>query len=146
MCSSDLLSPRADEWGDFCARTCAVLGVPFSVERVDLSRHRAHGREGAARVARYEAYARHEADVLVLAHHADDQAETVMLRLLRGAGPGGLSGMRSCRVEPGVSWKKLLRPLLGIPGGEIAAYAGERGINWVTDESNDDTQIGRAHV
>jgi tRNA(Ile)-lysidine synthase len=130
------LSPNADAWAEFCARTCATLGVPLAIRRVEVRRAASESPEAAARTARYAAFAQVDVDFVALAHHADDQAETVLLQLLRGAGPRGLAAMplvRAARAGP-----TLVRPLLALPRRAIAAYVAARGLAWVDDESNTD--------
>jgi tRNA(Ile)-lysidine synthase len=120
---------------------------------------RGNSTEGAAREARYRAFAAARADYVVLAHNRDDQAETVLLQLLRGTGVKGLAGMpavrsleraRSARVasslmpsSSSVAGSLLLRPLLEISRAEIERYAGRRKLEWIHDESNVDTSYTR---
>jgi tRNA(Ile)-lysidine synthase len=132
------ISPNAARWTDFCARRCERLGVPLQVEAVDITPYRNLGLEGAARKARYEVFARVDADFLVLAQHRDDQAETLLLRLLRGSGLRGLAAMSSVRPLAGAR-ARLMRPLLDAPRDEIEAYARSQGLDWIEDESNADT-------
>jgi tRNA(Ile)-lysidine synthase len=132
------ISPNAGRWAEFCAELCGKSQVPLQVETVDLSPYRSLGLEGAARQARHEVFARLEADFVVLAQHRDDQAETLLLRLLRGAGLRGLAAMSASRSFPG-SRARLLRPLLEVSRAEIEAYARLRSLEWVEDESNNDT-------
>ncbi len=134
------LSPNADAWAEFCRRSCARLGVPLAVERVDVAPWRALGLEAAARAARYAAYERHAGDFLVLAHHRDDQAETLLLQLLRGAGVAGLASMPAVRAGA----RPVLRPLLEVPRANIEAYAREHAIEWIEDESNTDPALERS--
>src|SRR6185503_2016512 len=89
------LSPNADAWAAFCRRLCKQWGVPLSVSRVRVKKA-GKGLEAAAREARYAAFKKLKVDVVALAHHLDDQAETVLMNLLRGAGVRGASGMRPC--------------------------------------------------
>ena len=123
------LSPNADEWARFCQRLCRKLGVRLTVHRVKVAKRH----EASARAARYAALKKEAFDVLALAHQLDDQAETVLLNLLRGAGPRGASGMPARGTIDG---RVLLRPLLGVPRESIVAYARERELEWVEDESN----------
>jgi tRNA(Ile)-lysidine synthase len=132
------ISPNAPRWAEFCSALCREKGVPLLVETVDIARYRESGLEGAARRARYEVFARLEADVLALAQHRDDQAETLLLQLLRGAGLRGLAAMPSARPLGGTRIR-LLRPLLQVSRGNIESYARERGLAWIEDESNADT-------
>jgi tRNA(Ile)-lysidine synthase len=132
------ISPNARDWAAFCERLCARLAIPIQVEAVDIAPYRGLGLEGAARKARYEAFSRIDTDFLVLAQHRDDQAETLLLRLLRGAGLRGLAAMSALRSLAG-SRAKVLRPLLGVSRAEIEVFARGRGLDWVEDESNADT-------
>lgn len=123
------LSPNADRWAQFCRRLCKRLGVPLTVRRVKVARRN----EAAARTARYEALRKLECDALALAHQLDDQAETVLMSLLRGAGPRGARGMQPAGRFDG---RVLLRPLLHVPREAIVAYAREHKLQWIEDESN----------
>ena len=133
------LSPHADRWTAFCEEFCASLAVPLRVVRVAVQ-ETGEGLEAAARQARYAAFTHCEADWLALAHHQDDQAETLLLNLLRGAGAEGLAAMPAERRQGDL---RLVRPLLGVPRAAIAAWAGAHGLGWVEDESNDDTALRR---
>lgn len=135
------LSPNADAWVEFCRAQCALRGVALSVHRVTVARRRGESIEAAARNARFEAFARTEADVIALAHHADDQAETLLLQLLRGAGPKGLAAMPAFRLLPGRL--ALARPFLALPRAAIVACANARRLDWIDDESNADTDFRR---
>ncbi|HMG60204.1 MAG TPA: tRNA lysidine(34) synthetase TilS [Burkholderiales bacterium] len=132
------ISPNAARWAEFCARLCAGFRIPLQLETVDIGPYRNLGLEGAARQARYEAFARVDADFIVLAQHRDDQAETLLLRLLRGAGLRGLAAMSPLRALSGTR-ARLLRPLLAMSRAEIETYARLRGLEWVEDEGNVDT-------
>ena len=116
-------------------------GGTLSVARVRVEGRVELGLEAAARRARYEVYRACGADAVVLAHHADDQGETVLIQMLRGAGPAGLSAMPECRVLEG--WPRILRPLLGTPRSELQAYAVGASLAWVDDDSNADTGHAR---
>jgi len=140
------ISPNAPQWGAFCESLCRQRHAPFALEQVSLDHDAGLGLEGAARQARYEALALQanacDADFIVLAHHRDDQAETLLLHLLRGAGPRGLSGMPDSRTMSRTR-AMLLRPLLDIPRSDLEAYAEAAGLEWVEDESNQDTSLKR---
>jgi len=123
------LSPNADRWAQFCRRACKRLAVPLTVRRVKVAKRN----EAAARVARYAALRTLKFDVLALAHQLDDQAETVLMSLLRGAGPRGARGMQPVGRFDG---RVLLRPLLDVPREAIVAYAREHKLEWIEDESN----------
>jgi tRNA(Ile)-lysidine synthase len=133
------LSPQAGAWVEHCRQQCAGLGVPLQVEPVTV-RLSGQGLEAAAREARYRVFAGLDADALALAHQRDDQAETLLLQLLRGAGMKGLAAMP---VERPLGPLKLLRPLLDVTRREIEAYARAQGLSWVDDASNADTALRR---
>lgn len=148
------ISRYADDWAQFCERACRRRGVPLRIERIDISPWRqAHGIESAARIARYRVFALLDVDAVLLAHHLDDQAETVLLQLLRGAGTSGLAGMGAERsgwsgmIAPGqalpVRVPKIVRPLLGVTRAAIAAHAKRRRLRWVDDDTNDDERFAR---
>lgn len=138
------LSPHAGQWAAHCAGVCAGLGVPLVSETVTL-KPSGGGTEEAARRARYQVFERllGEGDVLLLAHHRDDQVETVLYRLLRGAGPGGLAGIPERRP---LGKGNLLRPLLGVSRQELRDYAIAEGLAWVEDESNADLHFDRNFI
>ncbi|RDB44820.1 tRNA lysidine(34) synthetase TilS [Halomonas sp. DQ26W] len=136
------LQAAADDFEKHCGWLCSRLGVPLFVERVNISLSGGLGLEGAARQARYLAFARRVAagETLWLAQHRDDQAETFLLAALRGSGVRGLAGMPVRRHAGGVV---LERPLLSIPRSTLEAYAGSLGLRWVDDPSNDDQALDR---
>ncbi len=134
------LSPHADAWADFCLAYGAALGVPVRVVRVAVAQDGGLGVEAAARQARYEAFLTEAADIFLLAHHRDDQAETVLFNLLRGGGVIGAAGMPFLRAWQG---RTLLRPLLGLGRDELLAYARAESLAWVEDESNADCRYSR---
>lgn len=132
----------ADRWAEHCREACHALGVPLEVVRVEVPVGHGHGPEGAARHARHAAFASalREGEVLALAHHRDDQAETFLLRALRGSGPDGLSAMAPWRpYARGWLW----RPLLSYPREELLAYATRHGLRWIDDPSNADVAFDR---
>lgn len=135
------LSPNADSWAAFCTTICAVRSVALQTIKIHVDRASAAGPEGAARAARYGAFAACGAPFLLLAQHADDQAETVLHQLLRGTGLKGLAGMGEVRVVS--QHQTILRPLLQVARADIEAFARERGLEWVADESNNDTVYTR---
>lgn len=134
------LSPRADEWARFCLALCNRLSIPCEVVQVKIPRKSAAGLEAAARKARYAALCQPGADAVALAHHLDDQAETVLFQLLRGGEPRALAAMPEARVFEGML---LLRPLLGAHKSALVAYARRHRLDWVEDESNLDTALSR---
>lgn len=129
------LSPNADAWTRFCEDECGRRGVPLAIHRIAVDRDCGDGIESAARRARYRALGTVRVDAIALAHHADDQAETVLMQLLRGAGPHGLAAMAASRAAPHAAF---VRPLLALPRRTLDQYARARSLSWVDDESNAD--------
>ncbi len=133
---------EARQWADEAVAVCTRLGVTCVVRTVCVTGYRRLGPEGAARAARYAVFREVLAagEVLALAHHGDDQAETVLLQLLRGAGMEGLMGM-----APVMPWGRgrLARPLLDVPGQAIETFARTRGLSYIVDPSNSDTRYRR---
>jgi tRNA(Ile)-lysidine synthase len=134
------LHPDSAAWAAHCADNCSRLGVEFESRRVAV-RDAGDGLEAAAREARHDALAEglRPGERVALAHHRDDQAETVLLRLLRGSGDG-LAAMRPLR-RFGAGW--LWRPLLDLPRAALADYARGHGLAWVEDPSNASPQADR---
>ena len=135
------LSPHAGAWADFAVNYAASLGVECRVEAVSLADWPGLGVEGAARAARYTAFARQNCDLLLLAQHRNDQAETVLLNLMRGSGLRGLAAMPEWR--PLNDKTGIVRPLLGFLRAELEAYAAQHQLSWVEDESNLDCRYDR---
>ncbi|MGF6088028.1 tRNA lysidine(34) synthetase TilS [Pseudomonas sp. 18173] len=134
------LQAVADAWPEHCRSVCAALGVPLQIVRVQVQPGASV--ERAARDARYQAFTEtvQANEVLLTAQHRDDQAETLLFRLLRGAGVRGLSGMpRQRPLGKGL----LLRPLLDATRVELEAYAAEHQLRWVEDPSNQDRHFSR---
>ena len=137
------ISPNAGAWADFCSGLCAQYGIPLHIERVDISGLRdEHGIEAAARKLRHAAFAGRSCDVVALAHHADDQAETLLLQLLRGSGIKGVAAMQLLKPATPHS-HATLRPLLDISRGRLLEYAQQHALQWVEDESNADEHYPR---
>ncbi|MEM5439270.1 tRNA lysidine(34) synthetase TilS [Paraburkholderia diazotrophica] len=140
------LSPNADDWLAHCEAFARERGVEFASLRVDVQRAAGMSIEAVARDARYRALdalcAQHRVDVLWLAQHADDQAETVLLQLLRGAGLAGLAAMAPERLPSGASVTRA-RPLLHLLRAQLERYARARNLRWIDDESNADTRYAR---
>ena len=132
----------AAAWSEHCARHCAELGVAFVSGRIKVTGMDEHGFEAAARHARYAALlaALSPGEILLTAHHRNDQAETVLLQLLRGAGMAGLAAMPQ-RMPFGVG--ELLRPLLGFTRAALHVYATEQRLHWIEDPSNRELRLRR---
>ncbi|HUH93517.1 MAG TPA: tRNA lysidine(34) synthetase TilS [Casimicrobiaceae bacterium] len=133
------ISPHADTWAAFCAEQCAARGVALAIHRLAIGNARGASLEARARKLRYERLRGANADLVALAHHADDQAETLLLQLMRGAGPHGLAAMPAFTPGP----PPLLRPLLGLTRASLAAYARARHLSWIDDESNAEPRYAR---
>lgn len=138
------LSPHAEAWVQACEVQCAALGVPLKVTHVSVNPQAGEGWEAAARRLRHAAWAQTPADWWVSGHHENDQAETVLFRLLRGAGVHGAAAMRA--VESSESGPGRLRPLLAVPRAVLEASAQADGLSWVEDESNADPRFTRNYL
>jgi tRNA(Ile)-lysidine synthase len=138
------LHEQADAWAAQCARRCEQLGVPLQIHRVQV-RVTGEGPEAAARAARYRVFSEAigPGDFLLLGHHLDDQIETFLLRLLRGAGPPALAGMPARRPLGG---GELLRPFLHLPRSALRDYASARGADWLEDPANADARFDRSYL
>lgn len=136
------LSPNADAWAQFCRKLCRQWKVPLTVRRVRVTKA-GEGPEAAARVARHAAFNKSEEEQFFLAHHLDDQAETVLMNLLRGAGVAGVRGMQPLSR---LGDKTLARPLLEVSRAEILAYAKMHRLGWIEDESNAQGRFTRNFV
>lgn len=138
------ISPNASRWQAHCEELCATLGIAFTAVKVEV-KNTGRGIEDAAREARYQVFGQYlqAGDYMFTAHHADDQAETLLLRLLRGTGPRGLAAMAQARpFAAGI----LYRPLLSFTRSQLEVYAEAHGLQWVTDESNSDDHYDRNYL
>lgn len=134
------LSPNADHWLAFCQALCQNYKVPFVSQRVALQS--TANVEANARTLRYQAISQiiRPTEVLITAHHLDDQVETFFLALKRGSGVKGLGAMQAVGKLQNFT---LFRPLLGIEKADIIAYAEREQLNWIVDESNSDNRFER---
>lgn len=139
------LHPDSAAWAQHCRAFAAGLGVECVVLRVDARPGPGQSREAAARTARYRALANwlQPGDVLLTAHHREDQAETVLLQLMRGAGSAGLAAMP---VHTSLGAGVLARPLLTVPRDALRSYATHYDLVWVEDPSNFDTSLDRNYL
>lgn len=136
------LQSEAAEWAERCSGFCRSNQIPITVINIDATPVKGESPEAAAREGRYRAVLGYmcEGDILLTAHHSDDQAETVLLQLLRGSGPSGLSAMPViCGFGPGFH----ARPLLEFSRADLAEYARQNGLQWLDDLSNSDTSFDR---
>ena len=138
------LQADADNWQLHCQRLCESLQIPLLSPRAEVVA-RGRGPEDAAREARYGLFERElrDGEILFLGHHADDQVETFLLRLLRGAGVQGLAAMPVTRA---LGRGTLVRPLLQQPRSRLEHYAAARRLAWIEDPSNSDTAINRNYL
>ena len=144
-CALPILRPDSREWAQHCRDLARRLHVPLQVLTTKVARAPGTSLEAAARDARYGllASALKPGEALLLAHHADDQLETVLLQLLRGSGLPGLSAMpASAPFAQGI----LARPLLSRSRDELEAWVRGQGINWVDDDSNADESLNRNYL
>ena len=139
------LQVNAVKWEQFCTITCAELGIDCVVKTVDARSVKGKSPEQAARDARRVAFSQSmgEGDVLLTAHHLNDQAETVLLRLFRGSGITGLAGIRPC-VEFNEGW--IARPLLEVPRKQLQQFAETHSLQWVEDPSNQHLDFDRNYL
>jgi tRNA(Ile)-lysidine synthase len=140
------LSVNADSWADFCLEQCQNINVPIQIVHVKVDKDSKLGIEAAARQLRYEALFNCKnnevaPDFIITAHHQDDQAETLLLQLFRGAGVKGLSSMAQIDES-----RRLMRPLLDVSRQALQEYATQHHIQWCDDESNDNMQYERNFV
>jgi len=136
------LSANATIWQGFCQRLCDVSGVALHVAQVQVNGGGASNLESEARKCRYEVFERELGtdECLVMGHHLDDQAETFLLRSLRGSGPRGLAAIPLHRP---IGRGRLIRPLLRFSRLDLLVYAQAHNIEWVDDESNENLQFDR---
>ena len=139
------LNPRSRSWSAHCRRVARALEVPLTVRTVRLARRRGESLEAAARAARYGLFgaALTDGEALLTAHHQDDQLETVLLQLLRGAGVAGLAAMPA--VAPFAAGL-LVRPLLALRRAELLAWLAAEHLSWVEDDSNVQLHLDRNYL
>jgi len=139
------LQPTSAAWARQCRRLGRALGVPVTVRRVEVRRGKGLSLEAEARRARRAAFAAalRPGEALLTAHHLDDQLETMLLMLMRGAGVDGLAAMPPV-IPCGAGW--MLRPLLGSTRAELEAFVARRRLPVVIDESNRDERFDRNYL
>lgn len=135
------LSPNAGHWAQTCQQLCAEMDIPLQTYNITLNRNSALGIEAAARQARYAQFAQQPVDFIALGHHRDDQAETFLLQLLRGAGVKGLAAMPIVRQHS--NHPAYFRPLLDQDRSSIIDWANQHQLRWIEDESNLGTRYAR---
>ncbi len=140
------LSAHADEWAQFCVSACAKLNIPLQVAHVNVHPQSGLGIEAEARKLRYQAlmqyqYAETFPDFILTAHHQNDQAETFLLQLFRGAGVKGLACMGLADAK-----RRIFRPFLEVSKSEILAYANTHQLSWCEDDSNTNLDFERNYL
>ena len=145
------LQAAAEHFESHCAALCTRLAIPLLVQRVDAGAAQGQSPEDAARIARYKAFeaaalihiAQEATKTIALAQHADDQVETLLLALSRGAGLPGLAAMPAQWQRAGLQWA---RPLLCVAGADLRAWLQVRGEAWVEDPTNQDRGFTRNRI
>ncbi|MEX0619171.1 MAG: tRNA lysidine(34) synthetase TilS [Pseudohongiellaceae bacterium] len=136
------ISDKADDWAAFCETLCQKLGVALEVVLVNVNRSGGESLEERAREARYKAFEERlgDGECLLVGHHLDDQMETLLLRLMRGAGPRGMAAIP--RTRP-LGRGQVLRPLLDLGRAQIQEYGAAHQLEYITDDSNQNTAFDR---
>ncbi|MCU7835846.1 MAG: tRNA lysidine(34) synthetase TilS [gamma proteobacterium symbiont of Taylorina sp.] len=139
------LSSESKKWGVHCQHTCFELDIPLTIIEVDGSSKKRQSPEASARIARYQAFSQllEKNECLLTAQHLDDQAETLLLQLLRGSGTKGLSSMPRIKNFAG---GYLCRPMLDYKKHDILSYAEQHQLQWIEDESNREERYERNHI
>ncbi|MCN4143803.1 MAG: tRNA lysidine(34) synthetase TilS [Thiohalomonas sp.] len=139
------LNPNAKKWGFHCQHICFELDIPLSIIEVDASPENGQSPEASARSARYQAFSQllDDNDCLLTAQHLDDQAETLLLQLLRGSGTKGLSAMPRIKL---FAKGFLCRPILDYRKKDILDYAKQHQLDWIEDESNAEERFDRNYL
>jgi tRNA(Ile)-lysidine synthase len=139
------LQAESSRWSEHCRELAGRFGIEFMAEHVAVDTTRGSGLEAAAREARYAVLERHidDGDWLLSAHHRNDQAETLLLNLMRSSGPAGLAGI-GVAAPFAAGW--LVRPLIDVSRADLEAYAEERGLGWLEDPSNEDLRFDRNYL
>ncbi|MBY0377831.1 MAG: tRNA lysidine(34) synthetase TilS, partial [Gammaproteobacteria bacterium] len=137
------ISPNADNWAQFCRDLCTRLNIMLHIETITLKRAGGESLENMARIARHNVFLQNNASIIALAHHQNDQVETVLSQLFRGSDLHNIAAMHIVSQKQD---KLLWRPLLGISRSQIEAYAAQFDLPYITDESNFDTKYLRNFV
>lgn len=139
------LSPHAKSWANHCRKICEEYGIEYQEQSIQLNLNAGDSLEEEARNQRYAIFANHlhQNDMLLTAHHQDDQAETVLLQLFRGAGPKGLAAMPALKS---FGQAQHGRPLLSFSRDALQQYAKVHALEWIDDESNDNISFARNYL
>jgi tRNA(Ile)-lysidine synthase len=137
------ISQNARQWCKFCCNLCRNLHIPITITHLKIKKEPGISLEATARYARYQVFNHLLADYVVLGQHQDDQAETLLLQLLRGAGTRGLAAMPVARKQESHKAPQILRPMLDVSRSSIQQYAKKKKLNWINDESNENITFDR---
>jgi tRNA(Ile)-lysidine synthase len=137
------ISPNADSWSLFCQKLCAALNVPLYIEKISITRIGGESLENLARIARHNILFQNNAEVIAMAHHQNDQVETILSQLFRGSDLHNIAAMHMVSKRQG---KILWRPLLEISRSQIEEYAALFKLEYINDESNLDTKFLRNFI
>jgi tRNA(Ile)-lysidine synthase len=139
------LSKNADQWVEHCRKICSDLNIEFIVKYISVKPSKKHSPEALARELRYQEFAQllQKDECLLTAHHANDQAETLLLQMFRGSGPKGLAAMPE---HKGFMSGSLIRPLLEFSRADLHTYAIQNNLNWIEDESNENIGLDRNFI
>ena len=145
------LQAAAADFAGYCAALCDQFNVPLAIHKVDARNAPGESPEDAARKSRFKAFSAVASEKwapiaienIAIAQHADDQVETMLLALSRGAGLPGLSAMPARWQRDGITY---YRPLLAVPGASLRSWLAGRGVSWVEDPTNADEQFTRNRI
>ncbi len=139
------LNPQADQWQQHCQSTCQALNIKFQAQRLNINKIKGQSLEALARAARYQCLSQQlqAKEVLLTAHHLEDQAETFLLQLMRGS---GLQGLASMPIKKPFAQSFLLRPLLHVSRQRLEQYAKQQQLCWIEDDSNNNWQFDRNYL
>lgn len=139
------LQSQSTQWAEHCVQQCKAWNIPCTVKTVDVNKQVGESLEAAAREARYAVFKEILAEntIICTAHHQDDQAETLLLQLLRGSGVAGLAAMP---VNASLGKGYLVRPFLSVSRASLHEYAINQGLKWIEDPSNEKTEFDRNYI
>lgn len=137
------ISECSGKWAEFCSDLCKSLNVPLHISQHKISKSGGESLENNARQVRYQIFLQNSADVIILAHHENDQVETTLSQIFRGSNLHNIAGMHTLSQKQN---KLFWRPLLNIPKSVIETYAKEFLLEYIVDESNFDTKFLRNFI
>lgn len=137
------ISSNAKYWAEFCSKLCQDLNIKFKLSEVSVTKIGGEGLENSARKLRYQEYKKTNADVIVLAHHQDDQIETMLSQIMRGSDLHNCAGMKHTSQKSSLNF---WRPLLDMPKKHLLQYSISNNIQHIDDESNKDNKFLRNFI